>query len=224
MRPRPHHSTNGTFVNKRQIRGRTRLAAGDIVCFDSSNYYLSLPSSETHTVLVRKLRPSVEGTGRSTIAFEPDDDSSDTMVVQEYPLPGSWPIAKDDRVFPDRASKYPAAQVNLVLDAALPNREGVAAAVVVMGSETSGVIRLEIEHEQQRWSIGRSPEQAICLDDVSISSRHATLTHDNGRWGIRDEGSVNSVLVNDRQRDLSSLADGDVISLGRVDLVFRLLN
>ncbi|HUE96316.1 MAG TPA: FHA domain-containing protein, partial [Longimicrobiaceae bacterium] len=67
-------------------------------------------------------------------------------------------------------------------------------------------------------SIGRHPESDLRFDpdhDRSVSTRHAEVSHDRGRWLIRDLGSTNGTLVNGRPISASTpLRDGDRIAFG----------
>ena len=94
--------------------------------------------------------------------------------------------------------------------------------LVMSGASANPVFGLTVHDRRHHWSIGRGPEQSISLGDVSVSARHATLIYDDGRWAIQDERSSNRVKVNNSTQTLSPLRDGDLISLGKVDLVFRL--
>jgi len=64
--------------------------------------------------------------------------------------------------------------------------------------------------------IGRADEASVFLDDVTVSRRHAVLTHDAQGWTIADAGSLNGTYVN---RDLIDgahrLVEGDEVQLGK---------
>jgi hypothetical protein len=63
--------------------------------------------------------------------------------------------------------------------------------------------------------IGRSPDCGIFLDDVTVSRRHATFTHEGDRWKLDDGGSLNGTFVNRRRVDSAVLSDGDEIQIGK---------
>lgn len=70
--------------------------------------------------------------------------------------------------------------------------------------------------------IGRERSQCdIILRDPNVSRRHAELTYDGRNWYIRDLHSTNGTLVNDVDVDECVLRDGDLITLGLVNLEFR---
>lgn len=69
--------------------------------------------------------------------------------------------------------------------------------------------------------VGRDEASKVRLLSRSVSRLHATLLRFHTRWVIRDEGSRFGTLLNGAQVRLSFLRDGDVISLGKVELEFR---
>ena len=70
--------------------------------------------------------------------------------------------------------------------------------------------------------IGRESSQAgIVLRDPNISRRHAELSFDGRDWCITDLGSTNGTLVNDVDVRSCTLRDGDLITLGLLNLEFR---
>ncbi|WP_455137051.1 FhaA domain-containing protein [Thermophilibacter sp.] len=70
--------------------------------------------------------------------------------------------------------------------------------------------------------IGRERAQAgVVLRDPNVSRRHAELSFDGRDWRITDLGSTNGTLVNDVDVRDCVLRDGDLITLGLVNLEFR---
>ena len=73
---------------------------------------------------------------------------------------------------------------------------------------------------EEGWSrIGRCPSAAICLDDPSVSRRHAILAVEPGKPPrLLDDRSLNGVLVNGRKVDVAELSPGDELTIGRYRL------
>lgn len=70
--------------------------------------------------------------------------------------------------------------------------------------------------------IGRERSQAgVVLRDPNVSRRHAQLSFDGRDWHITDLNSTNGTLVNDVDVQDCILRDGDLITLGLVNLEFR---
>lgn len=70
--------------------------------------------------------------------------------------------------------------------------------------------------------LGRAPENDLCLDNDSVSGRHAELYYlPDGTFRICDLGSTNGTWVNGKQISSQILQNGDVVELGEVRLHFR---
>src|SRR5207302_11203046 len=67
---------------------------------------------------------------------------------------------------------------------------------------------------------GRHPESDIFLDDVTVSRRHAEVRRTDGRFVVRDLGSLNGTYVNRERVDETELASGDELQIGKFKLVF----
>lgn len=69
-------------------------------------------------------------------------------------------------------------------------------------------------------TIGCSPDCDVRVSDASVSRRHATLLHEPAGWRIRDADSLAGTYVNDGAAVNVTLASGDRITLGTLDLMF----
>ena len=72
----------------------------------------------------------------------------------------------------------------------------------------------------ERITIGRHPDAAIFLDDITVSRNHAVIMHEAGQYTLVDEGSLNGTYVNRRRADCTALADGDELQIGKYKLTF----
>ncbi|MEY2763208.1 MAG: hypothetical protein RLZZ43_1023 [Actinomycetota bacterium] len=68
--------------------------------------------------------------------------------------------------------------------------------------------------------IGRHPDSTICLDDVTVSRRHAHLEQSDGQVVLRDLGSLNGTYVNQERIEEVALRHGDEVQIGRYRMVF----
>ena len=72
-----------------------------------------------------------------------------------------------------------------------------------------------------RTTIGRSPDNDIFLDDVTVSRKHAVLVQSGGEFRIEDLGSLNGTFVNRRRIDSATrLESGDEVQIGKYRLSF----
>jgi hypothetical protein len=72
----------------------------------------------------------------------------------------------------------------------------------------------------ERMTIGRSPDAAVFLDDVTVSRDHAMLVRRSGAWYLDDSGSLNGTYVNRRRIDSHKLEDGDELQVGKYKLTY----
>ncbi len=69
--------------------------------------------------------------------------------------------------------------------------------------------------------IGRNTDNDIVIPDVLASRHHATLIPGAQGTEIRDNRSINGTFVNGARVESAMLHDGDTVTIGNVDLVFR---
>ena len=69
-------------------------------------------------------------------------------------------------------------------------------------------------------TIGRSPECAIFLDDVTVSRKHVVFTRDGDHWTLEDQGSLNGTFLNRQRIESAELSDGDELQIGKYRLTF----
>ena len=70
-------------------------------------------------------------------------------------------------------------------------------------------------------TIGRATDNDIVIPDVLASRHHATLIPTPGGMAVADNRSINGTFVNGTRVDKALLNEGDVVTVGNVDLVFR---
>jgi hypothetical protein len=75
--------------------------------------------------------------------------------------------------------------------------------------------------DKRRMLIGRSRECDVQLADTNVSRRHAELRQEGASYWIVDLDSTNGIEVNGRRLKRSKLEDGDRVTLGSTELVFR---
>ena len=80
-----------------------------------------------------------------------------------------------------------------------------------------------ISHDlvEETYTIGRSSENSIQLDDNSVSGRHAELIVVSESCYLKDLGSTNGTLVNGQAVTGVQLRAGDRIRFGKVEASFE---
>jgi pSer/pThr/pTyr-binding forkhead associated (FHA) protein len=74
--------------------------------------------------------------------------------------------------------------------------------------------------EDDRISIGRTPDASVFLDDVTVSRNHALIVRRQDGNYIDDLGSLNGTYVNRRRIESQKLSDGDEIQIGKYKLSY----
>ena len=69
-------------------------------------------------------------------------------------------------------------------------------------------------------TIGRSPENSIFLNDVTVSRHHATIEKTGTSFTFKDSGSLNGSYVNNESVTEKVLSLGDEIQIGKFHLLF----
>jgi pSer/pThr/pTyr-binding forkhead associated (FHA) protein len=71
-------------------------------------------------------------------------------------------------------------------------------------------------------TIGRLPENTICISNMGISRRHAKIERDsNNSFAISDLNSLNGTFINNTKIKKSLLATGDKITIGKYTILFE---
>jgi pSer/pThr/pTyr-binding forkhead associated (FHA) protein len=92
------------------------------------------------------------------------------------------------------------------------------AAVLVVRRGPNVGERFPLEAEVTR--AGRHPDSDIFLDDITVSRRHAEVHLLDGRYTLRDTGSLNGTYLNRERIDDAPLVSGDEVQIGKYRLVF----
>ena len=69
-------------------------------------------------------------------------------------------------------------------------------------------------------TIGRHAESTIVLDDITVSRRHSEIHKTDGRYLLKDAGSLNGTYVNQERVDVAELRQGDELQVGKFHLIF----
>jgi pSer/pThr/pTyr-binding forkhead associated (FHA) protein len=107
---------------------------------------------------------------------------------------------------------------------------GDADVTVTLGDHPAGVGLLVVKRGPNAGSrfslgddvttIGRHPESDIFLDDVTVSRRHAEVSHADERFTVSDAGSLNGTYLNRERIERAELHSGDELQVGKFRLVF----
>ena len=146
------------------------------------------------------------------VTFETDDD----LEVGEFGIATRM-------VQPERGGAAAQAEAGHTMVYRAQPAEAAAAAEPVLESEQ---VTLSWDGERRtidkrRVLIGRSKECDVQLADPNTSRRHAELRREGTAYWIVDLDSTNGIEVNGRRLKRAKLEDGDRVTLGSTELVFR---
>jgi len=91
--------------------------------------------------------------------------------------------------------------------------------VTIAGPLVGGVFTLAPD-EGATFSIGRSVNSTLCVQDPSVSRNHCVLTCRGRQFSIADRGSVNRTYVNGLPLEEHTLRNGDEIKIGESLFLF----
>ncbi|MBQ0794659.1 FHA domain-containing protein [Zhongshania sp.] len=212
------NSTNGTSVNNRQITRPTKVKVGDVIKFGEAAYYLKSSADDGRTIVASRLpQKDISSGGSVVIDEEPDGDQ--TSFQQSYQLPSGWTNVSTQN------PAYTKEAVDKLITRTITAKQLDPDVVLVFYINQSRplVYGISAKKSDAFWTIGRGQDVKIRVDDPSISLQHAKLLYKAGDWALEDAGSTNGLRVDDEASASVILRDQCVVSLGRVDMVFRKL-
>ena len=221
-------SLNGMFVNGR------RIPSVDIT--DGMTVNVGNPDGPAINFLVGRHQGSAgrpPQTSSVRVTPPPSTPSWPASPSQGASTAGSWqpPPSRPRPTYPPPQPAYPARPPSAPAPAAPPP----AAAPTQMrpvankSAPTSNIatsmlkiLRPSAPTETPPGSvkIGRATDNDIVIPDVLASRHHATLIPTPGGMEIADNRSINGTFVNGTRVETALLGEGDVVTIGNVDLVF----
>jgi hypothetical protein len=97
-----------------------------------------------------------------------------------------------------------------------PTPQTVAFLLVRSGADAGQVYPLD----KTVTTIGRSPDNDVFLDDVTVSRRHAVVVSAPEGFSVRDAGSLNGTYCNRERIAQAELHSGDVLQVGKFRFQF----
>ena len=89
--------------------------------------------------------------------------------------------------------------------------------VKLISGDSKGT-RIDIDRDE--IVLGRSPDNAVVINDGSVSGKHCTITRDGRRFTLRDLDSTNGTQLNGVAVSEHQLSPGDVVHVGTVEVLF----
>jgi FHA domain len=146
----------------------------------------------------------------------------DPDPTHSHPVTRSLPVSAPARAgnemtgnemaAPEAAAELPAPDRHAV--ETLPAGSGLLITVPGQGSGQRFLL------DAESTTAGRHPRSEIFLDDVTVSRAHAAFVRRDGRFVVRDAGSLNGTYVNHQRVDEVVLSAGDEVQIGKFRLSF----
>ena len=182
-----------------------------------ASYEESLCSELQEYIAENARRERYELLSDPVVQFETDDDLemgefgiATRMVQGAAPQPGEPP-------------SQPEPGATMVYRKPPVETESVSAEELGLGREIVSLTFNGTKHELDGGQavIGRSKECDIQLPDPNVSRRHAEVRQEGAAYWVIDLDSTNGMEVNGRRQKRAKLRQGDRITLGSTELVFR---
>src|SRR6266567_606444 len=142
-------------------------------------------------------------------------------VYQPLPQPAAEPASTPQPETPG-SSEPQSSQAEEALELATP-QPGISPRLIISLPGSAETYEFVLEREET--TIGRAGSDDVLFDqDASTSRHHALLKHEDDHYVLYDQRSANGVFVNGQKLADDTgymLADGDQISIGIYELVFR---
>src|SRR6266566_4127235 len=142
-------------------------------------------------------------------------------VYQPLPQPAAEPASTPQPETPG-SSEPQSSQAEEALELATP-QPGISPRLIISLPGSAETYEFVLEREET--TIGRAGSDDVLFDqDASTSRHHALLKHEDDHYVLYDQRSANGVFVNGQKLVDDTgymLADGDQISIGIYELVFR---
>ena len=78
----------------------------------------------------------------------------------------------------------------------------------------------EYELGAHALKIGRLPDNTVVIDNPAVSSHHARIVHENGKFVVEDLKSTNGTYINEQRVHRQVLENGDTVLVGKHKLVY----
>lgn len=217
------HSTNGTFVNNKQIEESVILKPGDVVKFGDETFSIQSTEAPEATVMMRSLGV---GSNMSATVIDEDEDEEDedsTSILEVYALPQGW---DDGSNFKDQVGKLDDKK-RAAIDAyiarfskSLKGKNGIFL-IFFRESNPPEFKTIVVMADRKEWTFGRSKECDVSFDDPCISKHHANISRKDGQWVITDNNSKNGLTQGGKTVQSLVLKDNETFEISTVEVLMR---
>jgi len=195
---------------------RVRMGSEDHARFEQMEAGLNREFSELVIEQAKENRWNLMGLPRVTFVEQ------EGMGRGEFKVDAS--LSADPDVEGPRVSTHEPGQGDSeprAVDSDTAARMGMVVPAELLVLDESGEPREKISITRDPVVVGRLSTNDVVLADSNVSRRHAELRRDGARWVLVDLGSTNGTLVNGKLSREHELSDGDRITFGSSELIFK---
>lgn len=215
-------STNGTFINGRRLSAPQSLSVGDEIRFHEIAFRLVTDDHGSGAAeatmfqaapLVEPKRAPAQPSASSAAppvatpskprqaepeAADPNEDSTRILSVEDLNrLQGK--------------SERTSASVD----------SGSGPRLVMLTAPIRGKVYSLISQSKNAWILGRDDDSDFQVSDKTVSGHHARIRKLADEWVLESCEGRNPIFINNRSVEFTTLHPGDVIRIGRMELIFR---
>ena len=230
-------STNGTFINGRRISSPQTLGLGDEIRFHEVAFRLvsgESGSGDAEATVFQSAPVAVQPSPpKQPIANQPVAKQPNAPQPKPARQPG--PVIEQPRA-PDKTGQIAAVEGGTrVLHADDLNRlqghdqpssvaidSGSGPRLVMLSAPARGKVYSLISRNKNAWVLGREGNADLHIADKSVSGQHARIRKLAHEWILESCEGNNPIFINNRSVEFTSLHPGDIIRVGRMELIFRI--
>ena len=215
------HSTNGTFVNERQIFEKTAIKPGDILRFGQEEFSIQRKDSETTLVFDQNSLARLNAASSMLVADEEEGEEG-TMMLQSIALPADWQQGGVNISLDGELSDKDRELLNALREHAkrkLSHTHGLLTTILPEGRPPM-VKMLSSDKDEAVWTLGRGSEQSLVLEDQRVSTHHADIQFKKGKWLFVDNDSKNGSFLNSKRISEKEIVGSLTLEVGPFMLQF----
>ncbi|MEE2731768.1 MAG: FHA domain-containing protein [Pseudomonadota bacterium] len=210
-------STNGTFINGRRISAPQSLSVGDELRFHEMAFRLvagNMGSGAADATVFQQASQIPTGTPM------PADPLQQPVRGERTPAPEPVPVVEEG------TRLLHAEDLNRLQGNDQPGSvsidSGSGPRLVMLSAPARGKVYSLISRNKNAWLIGRGGDADFQVADKTVSPQHARIRKLAHEWILESCEGNNPIFINNRSVEFTSLHPGDVIRVGRMELIFRI--
>lgn len=218
-------STNGTFINGRRLSAPQSLSVGDEIRFHEIAFRLvsDVVGSGAAEATMFQAAPLVE----SKLAPAQPPATSASAATPPTATPSKPRQAEPEAAVPDEDSTRILSVEDLNRLQGKSERtsasvdSGSGPRLVMLTAPIRGKVYSLISQRKNAWILGRESDSDFQVSDRTVSGQHARIRKLADEWVLESCEGRNPIFINNRSVEFTTLHPGDVIRIGRMELIFR---